>query len=71
MAPRKAGDVVEHHRRRPHGALVDVDDAADLLVAPGAGDGYQLAGRLHLRQPDAEVLLGGVAQASVGARHGV
>ena len=72
MAPREAGDVVEHHRRRPHGALVDVDDAADLLVAPGAGDGYQLAGRLHLRQPDAEVLLGGVAQTSpTGARHGV
>ena len=72
MAPREAGDIVEHHRRRPHGALVDVDDAADLLVAPGAGDGYQLAGRFHLRQPDAEVLLGGVAQKSpTGFRHGV
>ncbi len=71
MAARETGDVVEHHRRRPHGALVDVDDAADLLVAPGAGDGDELARGFHLRQPDAEVLLGGVAQASVGARYGV
>ena len=71
-AARKPGNVVEHHRRRPHGALVDVDDAADLFVAPGAGDGGQLAGLLHLRQPDAEILLGRIlgriAQALVGTR---
>ena len=71
VAARKAGDVVEHHRRRAHGALIDVDDAADLLIALGAGDGHELAGRFHLREPDAQILLRGVAQASVGARHGV
>jgi len=69
-AARKAWNVVEHHRGRPHGALVDVDDAADLLVALGAGDGHEFARLFHLRQPDAEILLGGVAQALVGTWRG-
>ena len=56
MALRIAGDVVEQHRRIAGLALEDVDDAADLALALGARDVRHLAGRLHLGEPDPQVL---------------
>ena len=55
---RVTGDLVEHDGRAVARALVDVDDAADLPLALGAGDELELACRLELRQPDPQVLLG-------------
>ena len=68
VATRIARDVVEQHRGRPHGALVDVDDAADLLLAVGTVDGQQLARLVHLLEPGAQVLLRRIAQALVATR---
>ena len=61
MAARIARHVVEQHRLVADPALIDVDDAADLLLALGAGDVLQLAGGAQLRDPGAQVLavLGG------------
>ncbi len=56
MAARKAGHVVEQHRLVADVALIDVDDAADLLLALGARDVLQLAGGAQLRDPGAQVL---------------
>ena len=52
-----AGDVVEQHQRIADLALEDIDDAADLALALGAADVRHLAGRLHLREPGAQILL--------------
>jgi hypothetical protein len=68
MALGIARDVVEQHQRIADLALVDVDDAADLALALGAADVHHLAGRLHLRQPSAQVLLRRVGGAAGGAR---
>ena len=61
MAARKARHVVEQHRLVADAALIDVDDAADFLLALGAGDVLHLAGGAQLRDPGAQVLpfLGG------------
>jgi len=53
---RIARHVVEQHRPVADAALVDVDDAADLLLALGARDVLQLAGGAQLRDPSAQVL---------------
>jgi hypothetical protein len=42
----ETGHVIEHHRRIAHAALVEVDDAADLLLRLGTVDDLELAGRL-------------------------
>ena len=55
-AARKAGHVVEQHRLVADAALVDVDDAADLLLVLGALDVLQLAGGAQLRDPGAQIL---------------
>ena len=69
MLRRKPWNGLEHHRRRPHGALVDIHDAADLLVALGAGDGDEFAGLLHQGEPGAQILLGRIAHGALaGAR---
>ena len=56
MAARIARHVVEQHRLVADVALIDVDDAADLLLALGAGDVLQFAGGAQLRDPGAQVL---------------
>ncbi len=56
MAARKAGHVVEQHRLVADAALIDVDDAADLLLALGALDVLQFARGAQLRDPGAQVL---------------
>ena len=56
MAARITRHVVEQHRLVADAALVDVDDAADLLLALGAGDVLQFAVGAQLRDPGAQVL---------------
>ena len=56
VAARKAGHVVEQHGLVADPALIDVDDAADFLLALGAVDVLQLAGGAQLRDPGAQVL---------------
>ena len=56
VAARIARHVVEQHRLVADSALIDVDDAADLLLALGAGDVLQLAEGAQLRDPGAQVL---------------
>ena len=56
MAARIAGHLVEQHRLVADVALVDIDDAADLLLALGALDVLQFAGGAQLRDPGAQVL---------------
>ena len=38
-------------------ALIEIDDAADLLVAVGAAHNLQFVGRFHLAEPGAQILL--------------
>ena len=57
IAGRIARNVVEQHRLVAGLALVEIDDAADLLLAIGAAHDLQLVGGLHLREPGAQVLL--------------
>src|SRR6185312_6767524 len=52
----KARHIVEQHRLVADAALVDVDDAADLLLALGAGDVLQFAVGAQLRDPGAQIL---------------
>ena len=68
MALGIAGNVVEQHQRIADLALVDVDDAADLALALGAADVRHLAGRFHLREPGAQILLRRVGVRGGGAR---
>ena len=51
VTARIAGNLVEQHRLVVGRALVDIDDAADLLLAVRAAHLLQLARGLHLRQP--------------------
>ena len=53
-----ARNVVEQHRRVAHLAHVEIDDAADLLLALGARDLLHLAGGPQRLDPGAQVLLG-------------
>ena len=55
-AARKSRHVVEQHRLVADAALIDVDDAADLLLALGAGDVLQFAVGAQLRDPGAQIL---------------
>src|SRR5262249_54377178 len=57
IARRIAGYVVEQDGRAAARALVDVDDAADLLLALGTADRGELAGFLQGREPGAQVLV--------------
>ena len=57
MALGIAGDVIEQDRLVAGLALVEIDDAADLLVAVGAGDVLDFARRLHLGDPASQILL--------------
>ena len=57
VAAREAGHVVEQHRLVADAALVDVDDAADLLLALGALDVLHLVVGAQLRQPVPQILL--------------
>src|SRR5262249_58979891 len=65
---------VEQHRLVVGLALVEIDDAADLVLTVGAADELKLAGGFHLGEPSAQVLLGRIAQRSGrglgGAVHG-
>ena len=51
MAARIAGHVVEQHGRIAGLALVEIDDAADLLLAVRPRDVLDLARRFHLGDP--------------------
>ena len=57
MALGIAGDFVEQDRLVAGLALVEIDDAADLLVAVRAGDVLDFARRLHLCDPASQILL--------------
>ena len=68
MTLRISRDVVEQHQRIADLALVDIDDAADLALTLGAADVGDLAGRLHLREPSAQILFRRVGGACRGSR---
>ncbi len=51
VAARIARHLVEEHRLVAGLALVEIYDAADLVLAIGAGDVLDFSGRLHLRDP--------------------
>ena len=78
VAARVARNVVEQHGAVAHLAHVEVDDAADLVLALGAADLLQLARRAQLVDPGAQVLLGwlgcllrcALAALDVGHGHG-
>ena len=61
MAFGEAGHLVEHDGGISHPPLVEVDDAADLLLGLGAPDDLELAGRRDVADPVAQVFV----------RHGV
>jgi len=54
----EARHLVEHYRRVSHLALIDIEDAADLLGRLGAPDDFQLAGGRDLGDPVAQVFVG-------------
>src|SRR5262245_1695054 len=58
VAFRIAGDVVEQNRLVADPALIDIDDAADFLLAFGTADLLQLVGLFHGDEPRPQILLG-------------
>src|SRR5258706_14529919 len=56
MPARIAGDVVEQDRRVTGLALIEIDDAADFLLAVGARDMLDLARGFHFGDPASEIL---------------
>ena len=63
IAAGKSRHIVEQHRLVAGLALIEIHDAADLLLAVGALDHLQLAGGLDLAEPGSQVLLGRVGEA--------
>jgi hypothetical protein len=58
VAVRIAGHVVEQHRLVAHLAHVEIDDAADLRLALGAGYFLHLAGGPQRLDPRSQILPG-------------
>ena len=53
-----AGDFVEQHGRIPHLSLVQVDDAADFLLALSTVYPCKLSGGVYVGDPISQILVG-------------